>query len=241
MIARRGARVLPYPRSRQLLSDFLAIAGRRHTVHALVEVDVTVSRQLLREHRAHAGEPLSFTAPASPGRWTRTARCRAFFCGLPGQLGARPVHRQIRPWQAGVCIREASLNGIGQMPGRDRLVHHAAKPGCSCLRRRVERLCRHGERGNAGTAGIGTDDLQRLGPAEVRHHQVHEDEPWAFTFCFFYSFPPSTRGDGTKAEVIEDRREDRPVVGVVVHDQNHGTSPVADLAAHCRTRHAAEA
>lgn len=57
-----GARVIPYPRSRQLLSDFLSVARRTHTVHALVEVDVTLPRRRLREHRARTGEKLSFTA-----------------------------------------------------------------------------------------------------------------------------------------------------------------------------------
>jgi hypothetical protein len=35
---------------------------RKHTVHGLLEVDVTLPRQLIRDHNARTGETLSFTA-----------------------------------------------------------------------------------------------------------------------------------------------------------------------------------
>lgn len=57
-----GVRVAPYPRARRLTADYLAVARRKHLVHALVEVDVTTPRRRLREHRAATGESLSFTA-----------------------------------------------------------------------------------------------------------------------------------------------------------------------------------
>jgi pyruvate/2-oxoglutarate dehydrogenase complex dihydrolipoamide acyltransferase (E2) component len=38
------------------------IGLRKHTIHGLVEVDVTLPRQLIREHKRRTGEALSFTA-----------------------------------------------------------------------------------------------------------------------------------------------------------------------------------
>jgi pyruvate/2-oxoglutarate dehydrogenase complex dihydrolipoamide acyltransferase (E2) component len=58
----RGFRVVPFPGARRAILDYLAVARRKHVVHALVEVDVTLPRRALREHRARTGESLSFTA-----------------------------------------------------------------------------------------------------------------------------------------------------------------------------------
>ncbi|HEU0300921.1 MAG TPA: 2-oxo acid dehydrogenase subunit E2 [Longimicrobium sp.] len=57
-----GVRVVPLPGTRRVILDYLAVAHRKHLVHALVEVDATLPRRLLREHRARTGESLSFTA-----------------------------------------------------------------------------------------------------------------------------------------------------------------------------------
>jgi pyruvate/2-oxoglutarate dehydrogenase complex dihydrolipoamide acyltransferase (E2) component len=54
--------VRPLPRERQVIIDGGRIAARRHTVRALIEVDVTQPRQLIREHKTRTGETLSFTA-----------------------------------------------------------------------------------------------------------------------------------------------------------------------------------
>ncbi|HYR12420.1 MAG TPA: 2-oxo acid dehydrogenase subunit E2 [Longimicrobium sp.] len=53
---------MPFPSARRAILDYLAVARRKHVVHALVEVDVTLPRRALREHRARTGESLSFTA-----------------------------------------------------------------------------------------------------------------------------------------------------------------------------------
>ncbi|HEU0014490.1 MAG TPA: 2-oxo acid dehydrogenase subunit E2 [Longimicrobium sp.] len=53
---------MPFPRSRRIIAGFLDVARRKHLVHALVELDVTLPRRLLRDHRARTGESLSFTA-----------------------------------------------------------------------------------------------------------------------------------------------------------------------------------
>src|SRR5687768_8294938 len=57
-----GFRVVPFPSARRAILDYLAVARRKHVVHALVEVDVTLPRRTIREHRARTGESLSFTA-----------------------------------------------------------------------------------------------------------------------------------------------------------------------------------
>jgi len=54
--------VLPFPPERQLVIEGGRISARKHTVIALIEVDVTRARQFLREHKARTGESLSFTA-----------------------------------------------------------------------------------------------------------------------------------------------------------------------------------
>jgi pyruvate/2-oxoglutarate dehydrogenase complex dihydrolipoamide acyltransferase (E2) component len=60
---RADYQVLPFPRERQVMAiDGGRLAARRHTIHGLIEVDVTRPRQLIREHHARTGEKLSFTA-----------------------------------------------------------------------------------------------------------------------------------------------------------------------------------
>ena len=60
--ARRGWRVLPITGPQRQIDDWLDAAARRHTMHALLELDVTDSRRAIHERRAETGEPLSFTA-----------------------------------------------------------------------------------------------------------------------------------------------------------------------------------
>ena len=52
----------PFPRSQHQMVDWLGLMHRQHTVHALLEVDVTDARQAIRAHRARTGAGLSFTA-----------------------------------------------------------------------------------------------------------------------------------------------------------------------------------
>ena len=54
--------VVPFSRERQVTIDGGRLAARRHTIHGLIEVDVTKPRQELRAHKARTGETLSFTA-----------------------------------------------------------------------------------------------------------------------------------------------------------------------------------
>ncbi len=50
------------PPHRREIVDALAVGMRRHMVHALLELDVSRPRRLLREPPSGGGEPLSFTA-----------------------------------------------------------------------------------------------------------------------------------------------------------------------------------
>ena len=59
---RTDYQVLPFSRERQVTIDGGRLAARKHTVHALIEVDVTTPRQELRAHKARTGATLSFTA-----------------------------------------------------------------------------------------------------------------------------------------------------------------------------------
>ena len=54
--------VLPYPRTRLLMVDGGRLALRKHTIHGLVEFDITRAREAIRTHKAQTGETLSFTA-----------------------------------------------------------------------------------------------------------------------------------------------------------------------------------
>ena len=69
-MSRAPFQVMPFPRGRHDIVDALEVGVRRHMVHALLELDVTRARQLIREGEASAGERLSFTAfiVASLGR-----------------------------------------------------------------------------------------------------------------------------------------------------------------------------
>lgn len=53
--------VVPYPKSRQAIVDYLSVAQSQHSIHGLLEVDVSLPRRLMREYKDKTGETLSFT------------------------------------------------------------------------------------------------------------------------------------------------------------------------------------
>jgi pyruvate/2-oxoglutarate dehydrogenase complex dihydrolipoamide acyltransferase (E2) component len=57
-----GHRVEPFSLARRQQIDWLELGHRRHTMHALLEVDVTEARRSIREYRSKTGASLSFTA-----------------------------------------------------------------------------------------------------------------------------------------------------------------------------------
>jgi pyruvate/2-oxoglutarate dehydrogenase complex dihydrolipoamide acyltransferase (E2) component len=54
--------VQPFPKERHDVVDALEVGVHRHVVHALLELDVTRARELIRADGAATGERLSFTA-----------------------------------------------------------------------------------------------------------------------------------------------------------------------------------
>jgi pyruvate/2-oxoglutarate dehydrogenase complex dihydrolipoamide acyltransferase (E2) component len=60
--SRAGYQVEPFPNIQRQQIDWLELMRRQHTIHALLEVDVTGTRQSIREYRSMTGEPLSLTA-----------------------------------------------------------------------------------------------------------------------------------------------------------------------------------
>ncbi len=61
-MGRASFEVKPFARKRHDVVDALEVGSRRHMVHALLELDVTRPRQLIRDHEVRAGVRLSFTA-----------------------------------------------------------------------------------------------------------------------------------------------------------------------------------
>lgn len=57
-----GYTIVPFPRTRRLMITFGRAASHKHTIHGLVEIDVTRARKSIQEHQARTGETLSFTA-----------------------------------------------------------------------------------------------------------------------------------------------------------------------------------
>jgi pyruvate/2-oxoglutarate dehydrogenase complex dihydrolipoamide acyltransferase (E2) component len=53
---------IPFPKLRRLMVDGGRLARQKHLIHGLVEMDVTLVRQAIRDHKAKTGETLSFTA-----------------------------------------------------------------------------------------------------------------------------------------------------------------------------------
>jgi pyruvate/2-oxoglutarate dehydrogenase complex dihydrolipoamide acyltransferase (E2) component len=52
---------LPYPRTRLLMVDGGRLGLQKHTIHGLVEFDITLAREKIRQFRARTGEGLSFS------------------------------------------------------------------------------------------------------------------------------------------------------------------------------------
>jgi pyruvate/2-oxoglutarate dehydrogenase complex dihydrolipoamide acyltransferase (E2) component len=54
--------VVPFPKVRLRITDFLHLVHEKHVIHSLTELDVTKPREHIRQHKAKTGESLSFTA-----------------------------------------------------------------------------------------------------------------------------------------------------------------------------------
>lgn len=58
----RGYRVVPFDLNRRMVAASATVGRGYNTIHAFTEVDVSVPRRLIAEHRARTGERLSLTA-----------------------------------------------------------------------------------------------------------------------------------------------------------------------------------
>jgi pyruvate/2-oxoglutarate dehydrogenase complex dihydrolipoamide acyltransferase (E2) component len=54
--------IVPFPRLQHQAIDWMELSHRKHTIHGLIDVDVTAARRGIKLHRAHTGTPLSLTA-----------------------------------------------------------------------------------------------------------------------------------------------------------------------------------
>jgi len=57
-----GYHVVDLSPARRVMIHMLDLSGPTHSMYGLLEVDVTVARQFIEEHKARTGETLSFTA-----------------------------------------------------------------------------------------------------------------------------------------------------------------------------------
>jgi pyruvate/2-oxoglutarate dehydrogenase complex dihydrolipoamide acyltransferase (E2) component len=57
-----ACQVVPFPKVRLRITDFLRLMHEKHVIHSLTELDVTQPREYIRQHKARTGEGLSFTA-----------------------------------------------------------------------------------------------------------------------------------------------------------------------------------
>ena len=54
-------RVIDLPSARRVMINMLDLSGTKQCMYGLLEVDVTIARQIIAEHKARTGETLSFT------------------------------------------------------------------------------------------------------------------------------------------------------------------------------------
>ena len=54
-------RVVDLPPARRMMINMLDLSQPKHSMYSLLEVDVTIARQFIAEHKARTGETLSFT------------------------------------------------------------------------------------------------------------------------------------------------------------------------------------
>jgi hypothetical protein len=57
-----GCKVVPYTEGRQIVSAIEKLGEHKHIIHGLVEVDVTMVRQLIHDYEAATGTDISLTA-----------------------------------------------------------------------------------------------------------------------------------------------------------------------------------
>jgi pyruvate/2-oxoglutarate dehydrogenase complex dihydrolipoamide acyltransferase (E2) component len=59
---KRNYRVVPFTMNRRMVAASASVGREQNNIHAIIEVDITEPRRLIREHRQRTGEKLSLTA-----------------------------------------------------------------------------------------------------------------------------------------------------------------------------------
>jgi pyruvate/2-oxoglutarate dehydrogenase complex dihydrolipoamide acyltransferase (E2) component len=62
MQRKKGYRVLPFTMNRRMVAASASVAREQNNIQAIIEVDISEPRRLIREHRQRTGERLSLTA-----------------------------------------------------------------------------------------------------------------------------------------------------------------------------------
>jgi pyruvate/2-oxoglutarate dehydrogenase complex dihydrolipoamide acyltransferase (E2) component len=62
MARKQDYQIVPFPKMRRLTADIGVLARERYTIRGLMEIDVTLPRQMIQNHQMRTGERLSFTA-----------------------------------------------------------------------------------------------------------------------------------------------------------------------------------
>ncbi|MBZ0291426.1 MAG: 2-oxo acid dehydrogenase subunit E2 [Anaerolineae bacterium] len=57
-----GYKIEPFSSQRQMVAANMAVASEQNTIHLMTEVDISVPRRLMADHRERTGESLSLTA-----------------------------------------------------------------------------------------------------------------------------------------------------------------------------------
>jgi pyruvate/2-oxoglutarate dehydrogenase complex dihydrolipoamide acyltransferase (E2) component len=54
--------LIPLPKTRHAIRDMLRVGNQKHMIHGMSEMDVSLARSMINEHKERTGETLSFTA-----------------------------------------------------------------------------------------------------------------------------------------------------------------------------------
>lgn len=140
---------VPFPPERRLVLDTLRLGRGKPMMHGLVELDVTLARTMLREHKERTGESVSFTA---------------FALACVGRaVAAHPEVHALRDWR-GRLVRFADVDATTivevAIEGRAFPLAHVVRAinrrGVRELHDELRALKGSGGRAVAGRARVGT-------------------------------------------------------------------------------------
>jgi pyruvate/2-oxoglutarate dehydrogenase complex dihydrolipoamide acyltransferase (E2) component len=128
----------PFPRNRQVVIDAGFLSAERHLIHGLLELDVTLAREILKDSLGSDGQPLSFTAfiIASYARAIQLHPGVQAFRDIRGRLVLFhdvDVSTLVEPSPGAVAlphiIRAANTRSTREISEEIRAVQHNRQPG----------------------------------------------------------------------------------------------------------------